>query len=319
MDLSKSERSSPAMVSPSAILAALRMGRPQFLIGGLVLHWLGVAMAYSTGAPINLPALLWGQAAITAIQLMTHYCNDYFDLPADLANPTPTGWSGGSRILPNRLLEPRTALHISIALAGFALVVALVLALIVRPGILTLLLIMMALLLAWSYSAPPLRLHSRGLGELTTALLVTGMTPLMGFYLQTGQLGAPLLGVIPLCCLQFAMLLTIEFPDAIGDATVGKRTLVVRLGGRKAADLLVLVLLTAYVVLPPLTWLGLPAHVAVSAAASAPAAAWQGWRIWRGAWAERSRWNRLGAWAVVLLMSTTLAELLAFLRHPIGD
>jgi 1,4-dihydroxy-2-naphthoate polyprenyltransferase len=298
---------------PGGILSVLRMGRPHFLIGGLLLHWLGVAMAQSTGAPLNLPALLGGQVAITSIQLMTHYSNDYFDLPADLANPTPTHWSGGSRVLPRGLLQPRVALRIAITLAAFALGVALVLALVVRPGLLTLLLFAVALALAWAYSAPPLRLHSRGLGELTTALLVAGMTPLVGFYLQIGRLGLPLLGVIPLCCLQFVMLLTIEFPDAVGDASVGKRTLVVRLGGARAASLLVLVLLAAYAVLPLLVELGLPAQVAASAAVSAPLAAWQGWRVRRGAWADPRQWNSLGFWAVALLMGTATAELLSFL------
>jgi 1,4-dihydroxy-2-naphthoate polyprenyltransferase len=300
------------------ILAALRMGRPHFMIGGLLLHWLGVAMAQSSGAPLNVPALLWGQVAITSIQLMTHYCNDYFDLPADQANPTPTRWSGGSRVLPNGLLQPRVALRIAIALAACGLAAALVLAVIVRPGVWTLPLFVLALVLAWSYSAPPLRLHSRGLGELTTALLVAGMTPLVGFYLQTGRVGLPLLGVLPLCCLQFAMLLTIEFPDAIGDAAAGKRTLVVRLGGARAAGLLLLVLLAAYAVLPLLAELGLPARVAAGAAALAPLAAWQGWRVWRGAWADSSCWNSLGFWLIALLMGTTTAELLAFLLDASG-
>src|SRR5262245_42034772 len=123
---------------PGRVLSALRMGRPQFLIGGLLLHWLGVAMALSTGAPLNLPALLWGQVAVTSIQLMTHYCNDYFDLPADLANPTPTHWSGGSRVLPKGLLEPHVALRIAIVLAAVGLAAALVLALVVRTGVWTL-------------------------------------------------------------------------------------------------------------------------------------------------------------------------------------
>jgi 1,4-dihydroxy-2-naphthoate polyprenyltransferase len=194
-----------------------------------------------------------------------------------------------------------------------------VLAIAVRPGVRTFLLIAVAQLLAWSYSAPPLRLHSRGVGELTTALLVAGMTPLVGFYLQTGRVGLPLLGVLPLCCLQFAMLLTIEFPDAAGDATAGKRTLVVRLGGDTAARLLVLLLLAAYAVLPLLVTLGLPARVAVSAAVSSPVAAWQGWRVWHGAWADRARWNSLGFWAIALVISTATAELLAFLLGSIGD
>jgi 1,4-dihydroxy-2-naphthoate polyprenyltransferase len=300
------------------VLSALRMGRPHFLIGGLLLHSLGVAMAQSSGAPLKLPALIWGQLAITCIQLMTHYCNDYFDLPADLANPTPTHWSGGSRVLPNGLLAPRVALRVAIALAMCGLGAALVLALIVRTGAWTLPLLMLALGLAWAYSAPPLRLHSRGLGELTTALLVAGMTPLVGFYLQTSRLGLPLLGVIPLCCLQFAMLLTIEFPDRVGDAAVGKRTLVVRLGAAGAARLLILVVLAAYAVLPLLVGLGLPARVAASVATSAPVAAWQGWRVWRGAWADVACWNSLGFWAIALLMGTATAELLAFLLGSSG-
>lgn len=92
------------------ILFVLRMGRPLFLIGGLLLYGLGVAMALAAGAPLDLPALLWGQAAVTTIQLMTHYCNDYFDLAADVANRTPTRWSGGSRVLPEGWLAPRAAL-----------------------------------------------------------------------------------------------------------------------------------------------------------------------------------------------------------------
>jgi 1,4-dihydroxy-2-naphthoate octaprenyltransferase len=156
------------------------------------------------------------------------------------------------------------------------------------------------------------------LGELTTALLVAGMTPLVGFYLQTGRVGVPLLGVLPLCCLQFAMLLTIEFPDAVGDAAVGKRTLVVRLGGERAARLLILLLLASYAVLPLLVRLGLPARVAAGAAMTTPLAAWQGWRVWRGAWADPARWNSLGFWAIALLMGTTTAELLVFLAGSIG-
>jgi 1,4-dihydroxy-2-naphthoate polyprenyltransferase len=296
------------------ILFVLRMGRPQFLVGGLLLHCLGVAMALSTGVSLKLPALLWGQAAVTAIQLMTHYSNDYFDLAADQANPTPTRWSGGSRVLPEGWLAPRVALWLAISLGAFALAVAAVLAVAVRPGVQTFLLISVALVLAWSYSAPPLRLHSRGVGELSTALVVTGMTPLVGFYLQTGRLATPLIGVLPLCCMQFAMLLAIEFPDAAGDAAVGKRTLVVRLGGMRAAHLHALALLAAYAALPLLVGIGLPVLVAASVALGAPVAAWQAWRVLHGAWADPGRWNSLGFWAVALLMGITTAEFLAFLH-----
>ncbi|MFQ5859616.1 MAG: hypothetical protein ACE5LU_28800 [Anaerolineae bacterium] len=51
------------------------------------------------------------------------------------------------------------------------------------------------------------------------AFVVSGLTPLVGFYLQSGRLELlPLLAVVPLCGLQFAQMLSIEFPDAAGDA-----------------------------------------------------------------------------------------------------
>ena len=85
-------------------------------------------MALTNGAAFNLRALVWGQVAITAIQLMTHYSNDYFDLEADRANRTPTRWSGGSRVLPDEELPPRLALALALVcmLVAFAALMVLV-------------------------------------------------------------------------------------------------------------------------------------------------------------------------------------------------
>jgi 1,4-dihydroxy-2-naphthoate polyprenyltransferase len=291
----------------------IRLGRPAFLAGGFVFYGLGVAMARSTGAPLDLPALLWGQVAVIAIQLATQYSNEYFDLVADCANLTPTRWAGGSRVLPEKRLPPEIALGTALFMSLLALVAILVLALIARPGLLTAAMLLLALILAWGYSAPPIHLQARGLGELTTAFLVTGMTPLVGFYMQAGRLAwLPLLAVIPLCCMQFAMQLTIGFPDAAGDAVSGKHTLVVRLGGPSAARLHNLALLAAYVTLPILAWAGLPILIAVAASLGAPLAIWLMWRMERGDWARPACWNGLATWGIALLMATAALELIAF-------
>ncbi len=296
------------------MIAFLRLGRPHFLAGGLVLHGLGVAMALYAGARLNLPALLWGQAAISAIQLMAQYSNEFFDLAADRANPTPTHWSGGSRVLVEERLRPAVALAAAVGLALTAVGAALGLVLEVHPGALTLPLLALAFLLAWGYSAPPLRLHSRGLGELTVALVVTGLVPLVGFYLQTGRFEAlPFLAVLPLACLQVAMLLVIELPDAAGDATVGKRTLVVRLGQTRAARLHAGALVAAYAALPLLVLLGLPTTAAAAAGLSAPLAAWQGWRVLRAVKTSSPNWDSAAFWGIVLLLSAAAAEAFAFL------
>ena len=294
--------------------ALLRLGRPHFLAGGVILYNLGAAVALSLGVQLRLPALIWGQLTITAVQWMTHYSNDYFDLSSDLANVTPTHYSGGSRILVQGRLPPQVALLAAGLLGASALGAGLVLALVVGTGPLTLPVVLLALMLAWCYSALPLRLVSRGLGELVVCFLVPVLTPLFGYYQQTGRLGLPpLLAAGPLVCLQLAMLLGVEYPDARGDAAVGKRTLVVRLGPERAARLHVAALIAAYAVLVPAVALGLPFLVAVSVLIGAPLAAWQARCLWNRAWCRPESWEGTAARGVLLLAGTAAAELIAFL------
>jgi 1,4-dihydroxy-2-naphthoate polyprenyltransferase len=295
-----------------AVLAFIRLGRPAFLGGGFLLYGLGAAVAALAGHPVDGARYALGQAAVTAFQLMTHYANDYFDYDADRANATPTRWSGGSRVLPNAELPRHVALIAALVLAAIGLGFA---ALVVREaGGWTLPALIAIAVLAWEYSAPPLRLCATGLGELDTAVVVTGLVPFLGFVLQAPDLaGLDLLGlaIVPPALLQLAMLLAIEFPDAAGDAATGKRTLVVRLGADRAARLYGAVTALAYLWLPVAVALGLPSRVAWCAALPAPLAAWRIARI--ADHRDPRAHERLTLLAVVLLVATSLAELVAIL------
>jgi 1,4-dihydroxy-2-naphthoate octaprenyltransferase len=296
------------------VLAFIRLGRPLFLLGGFVFHGLGVAMALYDGAPFNPQAFVWGQLAVTSIQLMTHYANEYFDLEADRANPIRTRWAGGSRILADGHLPPAVALYTALTLGTVALGAALVLTFIVRPAILTGVLLALSLLLAWFYSAPPLRFHSRGLGEAVVALVVPVLTPLLGYYLQTDVITLlPLLATMPLAEFQFAMLLLIELPDAEGDRVANKRTLVVRLGERQAIRLHHLALLVAYSSLPLLVGGGLPVEIALVILAGLPLAGWQVWRLSREKRQDAALWDSLAFASIVLLLGSAGVETLVFL------
>jgi 1,4-dihydroxy-2-naphthoate polyprenyltransferase len=300
------------MSEVARLRAFLKLGRPHFLIGGLLLFALGAALAAAEDVRIDWHRYAWGQATVTAAQWMTHYANDYFDLEADRANATPTRWSGGSRVLVSGTVAPRVALAASALLGVTALIAASVLA--ARQGSPRLVLPLGLLIigLSWCYSAPPVRLLSRGLGEVTTALVVTLLTPLLGYYVQRGELRPSLfLACAPLCCLQFSMLLTIELPDAIGDAAQGKQTLVVRHGAAWAARCSAVLLIATFAALPLLFLLGLPSRVAAFAALPAPLAAWQATRLAQGAFRDPKRWEGLALCSVALLVTTTLAELVA--------
>lgn len=296
------------------IAAFVRLGRPLYLVSGFVLYGLGAAMAARPGARLDWTVFGWGQIAITSTQFMAHYSNDYFDLEADRANPTPTRWSGGSRVLPNGELPPSAALVAALVLGVVALGAMAVLHFRMHAPPAGTTLLLLALLLAWEYSAPPLRLHSRGLGELTTAVVVAGLTPLAAYVLQTGQIAAAALAALaPIACLTFAALLAIEFPDAVGDAAVGKRTLVVRLGAPLAARLYLATVLAAYLLIPVIVAAGLATAVAVAAVAACPIAAVQAWRTARGAYRVPAQWETFTSLAIALAVLTATAELVAFI------
>jgi 1,4-dihydroxy-2-naphthoate octaprenyltransferase len=277
------------------------LGRPLFLVGGLLNFALGASIACLGGHAIDWHRYALGQTAVTAFQLMTHYANDYFDLDADRANTTPTRWSGGSRVLPGGELPRSAAL---IAALGFAAIgVAMIGLLREQVGV------MIAMgALAWAYNAPPFRLCASGLGELDTAIVVTGLVPWLGFALQAPDLAGAriaLAAFAPAALLQFAMLLAIEFPDAAGDAATGKRTLVVRLGTRAAAKLYAIVTAAAYLWLPIAYALGVPAIAVALAALPIPIAIW---RIAAGV-GDAARYERSTFFAVALVVAAAATML----------
>jgi 1,4-dihydroxy-2-naphthoate octaprenyltransferase len=297
----------------SAIVAFVKLGRPLFLGGGFILFALGAAIAAAHGHAIDVARYAWGQAAVTAFQLMTHYANDYFDYDADVANATPTKWSGGSRVLPDGLLPKRVALIAALVFA--ALGIAMTFGAVAQgTGRWTAPTLALVLLLAWEYSAPPLRLCARGLGELDTAIVVTVLVPWLGFYLQAPSMGGAsdlALTIVPLALLQFAMLVAIEFPDETGDIAAGKRTLVVRLGPTRAAKLYAAITAAAFVWPLIALGLGLPARVALAMVVPAPIAIWRIIRLREHA--DPGAFERLTFFAVFLVVVTSAAALAGWL------
>ncbi len=211
------------------MLAFIKLTRPTFLLGGVLLYGLGVASAANAGSVIHaLPAVL-GQLMVTAIQLMAQYANEYFDLEGDRLNASGrTFFSGGSGILPSGQVKSTLALHSAYvcALMGIALIVWAAVQSPQVAGIAAL-----ALMGSWFYSAPPLALIRHGWGELSASLIVALFVPLTGALLQRPTLDAQLLFIcVPLVLIHWAMLIAFELPDQVADAAVGKRTQTVRFG-----------------------------------------------------------------------------------------
>lgn len=299
------------------LIALVQLGRPKFLLGGLALYALGGLLAVVQGDQLNGAAYWVGQLAVTSIQLMTHYSNDYFDYHADRKNQTPTRWSGGSRILVDGKLPRSVALHAALVLAALAGGTILFIGFWptepkpLAAGVLTLMLV-----LAWSYSAPPLSLHGRGLGEPTVMVVVPLLTPVLGFVMQTGRVERSIVLLsVPLCLLQLVMLLTLEFPDAAGDRAVGKRSWLVSFGPGPVAAACVALIVLAFAISYASGPLGAPAGIPRAWLWLAPLGLLQLARMLARDWRRPRAWEGLCFGAVSLFFLAIVVDLVALYRR----
>jgi len=208
----------------------LRTTRLPFLSATFVPVLLGIAVAARNGSFdvwLALATVIGGAFAHLAINVT----NDIFDTlsGADEANVNPTQFSGGSRVLIYDLVTLRQLVALAIGLFGGAAAIGLLL--VWATGSAVLLWIGVAgIVVGIAYTAPPLKLVYRGLGEIAVAI---GFGPIMllgAYVVQTGTLSweAALVSV-PVAILVALILYVNEIPDRVGDAAAGKRTLPVRL------------------------------------------------------------------------------------------
>ncbi len=224
------ERGTPVRPKLSFGFLTLRATRLPFLTATIVPVLLGILIAASDGAFDLLTAVLTVVGA-SFVQLAINVSNDVFDTAqgADDANVTPTQFSGGSRVIQYGLVTFRQMATLATVFFVAAAAVGLVLlALRGSPALLAIGIV--GFVVGLGYTAPPLKLVYRGLGEIAVAV---GFGPLMllgAYVVQTGGSLSwePFVASIPIAVLIALVLYVNEIPDRRGDARAGKRTLPVR-------------------------------------------------------------------------------------------
>lgn len=225
------ERGTPVKPRLSVGWLTLRATRLPFLSATIVPVALGIVIAAAGGA-FDLWSAILTVVGASFIQLGLNVANDVFDTAqgADDANVTPTKYSGGSRVIQYGLVSVRQMATLSALFYAVGAAIGLVL-LATRGSPALLAIGALGFVVSLGYTAPPLKLVYRGLGEIAVAV---GFGPLMllgAYVVQTrGALSwEPLLASIPVALLVALILYVNEIPDRRGDAHAGKRTLPVRL------------------------------------------------------------------------------------------
>lgn len=236
---------------PHPLQRYLHAVRPGFLNVSLVGVLIGLATAWSTTGHLNV--LTAGLTLIGALlaQAGVNVLNDYYD---DLNGTDRCNrerlfpFTGGSRSIQNGLLSAEQTRNYGIGLVGAVILIGLLLLLESGSGLFWIGLA--GLLLGWAYSAPPIALVSRGLGEIAVAIGFGVIIPLGADFVQRGDWSlAPVLLGAPFALLVAAILFINEFPDYHADRAAGKANLVVRLGRRNASRLYPLFTGGAYLIL----------------------------------------------------------------------
>jgi len=209
--------------------------RPAFLGVTLVATLIGISTAYHSGTPLA----VWPAIITVAFALVAHaginVLNDYYDdlNGTDRYNTERVfPYTGGSRFIQNGVLTSRET-----AVFGALLMLTVILGgvWLARISGLGLLVIgVSGMFIGWAYSAPPLKLNSRGVGEMCVwggfALLVIGAD----FVQRRGFSAQPVIASVCYALLVTNILYINQFPDRQADELAGKRHWVVRLGPQRA-------------------------------------------------------------------------------------
>lgn len=291
-------------------LSALRL---QFYPTTWMAYAIG-ALAVSGSGALATRTFWMGYAVLFFIEAATVFTNEVVDYPADSRNTRYGPFNGGSRVIvDDRISHSKLRLAAWFA-SGIAAVLATLLAVYTAapPGA-SLTLLAALLVLAIGYTAPPLKLSYRTLGELDVgfthgpAVLVCGWVFLGGVWHDP----LPWLMGLPVALAILPSITLANIPDREADAATGKRTIAVRFGQRQA--IVVAMVATALAAGSALTWpflAGIPRGYDVVPWLAVPHAAWLLSLLARSLRAERVPAN------MMTLMLASLTYVLWFLLPP---
>ena len=202
----------------------LAVGRPAFWVVSVVPYYVGILLATHRLVPAteDWPRLLTGAVVMgPLLWLAVLAINDAYDLHGDLLNP---------RKSKSPLLDGRISLEEAKQLAVAAGIASIAVGLLV--GVVFTLGVILALVLGWAYSVPPVRLKTRpGFDVAANSLALGTFGPLAGWAAVNPDLSDfPWLMALQGTLAAIGLYLPTTLADLAADRAAGYRTIAVRLG-----------------------------------------------------------------------------------------
>ncbi len=227
----------------------LRLARPIFLLLAGLMYVLGAGIARYLGEFASPTAFWLGLGGSILAQMSMSLLGEVFRPVTDPILPEE---SPDAR----RMLR-EAALYLSIGALAAEAVIAFLLFGVGRLTAAPLLCIGLSLIVGIAYAVPPIRLVSRGFGEILLTIHVAYLIPSIGFLLQTGTFHRLLNAIVlPLAFLLLAALLALDFSSFAEDLNYSRGTLLERIGWERAAPLHHGLIIAAYLLLGAAPLLG---------------------------------------------------------------
>ena len=209
--------------------------RPPFLSVTLVAALIGLAAAFGSGVAMNATTATISVVFALIAHAGVNVLNDYYDALSgtDAINVERVfPFTGGSRFIQNGVLSLRETGAFGLGLFVTVVAAGLWLMKVSDPALVWIGLA--GLFIGWAYSAPPLKLNSRGWGEPCVwagfVLIAAGVD-----FVQRGAFSVvPLIAATGYALLVTNVLYVNQFPDRKADEIAGKHHWVVRLGAERA-------------------------------------------------------------------------------------
>ncbi len=210
--------------------------RAPFFTASAIPVLVGTALAWNMTGKFSLSKFILVLVGVPLFNAGTNLANDYYDHKTgnDEINTKATPFSGGSRVIQNGVIPSKHMLIGSFLFFGLGSIIGLYLNA-VSPGNLILYLGIFGLLTGFFYTATPVLIGYRGIGEFVVGLNLGTLTIIGSYYVQAHTLSWSAFWIsLPIGFLVAAILYINQFPDYEADKAVNKRHLVVILGKRRA-------------------------------------------------------------------------------------
>jgi 1,4-dihydroxy-2-naphthoate octaprenyltransferase len=245
----------------------LKVIRVHIVAGGVLAFSLGALLAIHGGGSFDPTRFVLGYIVMLLGDLSAHYSNDYFDVEVDKYIERKKFFAGSNILVSNPNLRSLSK-SISISLLVSSNLFAVGMVLFFGAPIEFFIVILGASLVGWFYSAPPLRLISRGVGEVAVACVTGFAIPGLGYLTVRGQFD-PLFAYFAVPFVMYGLILSLSLgvPDVEVDRKGGKRSLAVRKGVRGVFLLILALAASAALAFSVYGWLVISAVVDVEVVA----------------------------------------------------